>query len=104
MWRLTATHGFSAPATVQAYVRARSLAERAGGAASIQVFNALNGVRGESITRGELHIALSLAERSGWLRSGMFVRSASVPTKRLTGGFFGWILETLSRLCLPGAG
>jgi predicted ATPase len=59
----TATHGFSAPATVQAYVRARSLAERAGGAASIQVFNALNGVRGESITRGELHIALSLADQ-----------------------------------------
>jgi class 3 adenylate cyclase/tetratricopeptide (TPR) repeat protein/ribosomal protein L40E len=59
----TATHGFSAPATVQAYSRAKLLAERAGGAASMQLFNALNGVRGESITRGELRTALSLADQ-----------------------------------------
>ena len=59
----TATHGFSAPATVQAYSRARLLAERVGGAGSRQLFNAINGVRGESITRGELQTALALADQ-----------------------------------------
>jgi class 3 adenylate cyclase/tetratricopeptide (TPR) repeat protein len=56
---VTATRGYSASETKEAYARARVLIERTGGNASLEI---LNGLRGAAVTRGELRASLEIAD------------------------------------------
>jgi class 3 adenylate cyclase/tetratricopeptide (TPR) repeat protein len=57
---MIATRGWSAAQTAEVFAQARRLAERGGGAESLQAFN---GLRAAAVTRGELRSALALGEQ-----------------------------------------
>ena len=57
---MVATRGWSDVKTAAVYSRARALADRAGAAASLQVFN---GIWASVATRGELHMAVAIADQ-----------------------------------------
>jgi len=73
---MTATQGWSATDTAEAFMRARTIAEQGGGDKSLLVFN---GLRTAAVTRGELRSALALGEQMLEI-----ARAISTPTALIT--------------------